>query len=556
MCVFRIDARFYLFMHTFSTSPLAIGMSLPYRRLILHFLMHQLSTSPLAIGMSLPVTTGRYASGNNSPAHWRLGCVFRIEYGQTFGFNQPIGDWDVSSVSTLGFYLSWCKQLSTSHWRLGCVFRIDAILYLSIMQVGFNQPIGDWDVSSVSTLYSTFGSASQFNQPIGDWDVSSVSTLAFYLSTMQVSFNQPIGDWDVSSVSTYIIPFQFAPAFNQPIGDWDVSSYRRWLIPFMVQVFQPAHWRLGCVFRIDAVFYFSLVQPSIQPAHWRLGCVFRIDAILYLFNSASHFNQPIGDWDVSSVSTLLNSTFYYAKDFNQPIGDWDVSSVSTLIIPFMMQSQFNQPIGDWDVSSVSTLYYTFYYAKAIQPAHWRLGCVFRIDAGSDLSWCKSISTSPLAIGMCLPYRRSIIPFIEPPVSTSPLAIGMCLPYRRYLIPFQSASHFNQPIGDWDVSSVSTLVKYLLLCKSIQPAHWRLGCLFRIDAGSYLFSAISFNQPLFCSPSWVSTNASSKPLHMISDTQCAPCSSLNSSFCHAPGYSGNLRRDAQFRYCASELCGEM
>ena len=37
----------------------------------------------------------------------------------------------------------------------------------------FNQPIGDWDVSSVINMYSMF-SGSLFNQAIGDWDVSNV----------------------------------------------------------------------------------------------------------------------------------------------------------------------------------------------------------------------------------------------------------------------------------------------------------------------------------------------------------------------------------------------
>ena len=36
-----------------------------------------------------------------------------------------------------------------------------------------------------------------------------------------------------------------------------------------------------------------------------------------------NFNQPIGDWDVSSV-TNMKSMFYLAVEFNQPIGDGTV----------------------------------------------------------------------------------------------------------------------------------------------------------------------------------------------------------------------------------------
>jgi hypothetical protein len=41
----------------------------------------------------------------------------------------------------------------------------------------FNQPIGDWDVSSVTTMEVMFQNATPFNQPIGDWNVSSVATM-------------------------------------------------------------------------------------------------------------------------------------------------------------------------------------------------------------------------------------------------------------------------------------------------------------------------------------------------------------------------------------------
>jgi len=49
----------------------------------------------------------------------------------------------------------------------------------------------------------------------------------------------------------------------------------------------------------------------------------------YMFSYAEAFDQPLNDWDVSSITTM-DSMFTYADAFDQPLGDWDVSSVTTM----------------------------------------------------------------------------------------------------------------------------------------------------------------------------------------------------------------------------------
>ncbi len=111
-----------------------------------------------------------------------------------FEYINRLNEWDVSSVTSLDSTFAFCLQ--------------------------FNQDISDWDVSNVISFVSTF-SYTSFNQPLNNWDVSSATSMVNMLQN--TPFNQPLNNWDVSSVVSFSSMFQNTP-FNQDIGMWDLTG--------------------------------------------------------------------------------------------------------------------------------------------------------------------------------------------------------------------------------------------------------------------------------------------------------------------------------------------
>ena len=217
-------------------------------------------------------------------------------------FNQPIGDWNTSSVTNMsGLFKNTPYNQPLNNWDVSNVLDMGEMFN----GASYNQPLDNWNVSSVTDMDAMFQYTGSFNQDISGWDVSNVTNMnnMFYEAE---TFNQPIGDWDVSNVLYMNYMFSFTSSFNQPIGSWDVSS---------------------------------------------------VIGMVRMFDDNQSFNQPIGGWNVSSVTDMVG--MFYGTTFNQPIGDWDVSSVDNMIEMFAGASAFNQPLGNWNLSNVSNMFKLF-----------------------------------------------------------------------------------------------------------------------------------------------------------------------------------------------------
>ena len=300
-------------------------------------------------------------SFNGDISDWNVSSVtdMRNMFVRATSFNQPLNDWNVSSVTDMSAMFSGATSFRPAPQqleRLLChrhVRHVHATSFRpSHLQLerllchrhvpmfndatSFDQPLNNWNVSSVTDMSGMFSGATSFNQPLSGWNVSSVTDMSGMFSSpffRATSFDQPLNDWDVSSVTDMSSMFSSATSFNQPLSGWNVSS---------------------------------------------------VTSMSSMFSSATSFNQPLSGWNVSSV-TDMSSMFFRATSFDQPLNDWDVSSVTTCptcspapplltATPLRLERllchrhvrtcspappPFNQPLNDWDVSSVTGMPYMF-----------------------------------------------------------------------------------------------------------------------------------------------------------------------------------------------------
>jgi len=342
--------------------------------------------------------------GNSTYIAWSTTNVTNMTFifggGERNGkFNGNVTNWDISKITSMQALfankIDFNQDISTKvvtvsgssyiAWNTTNVTILTSLFSCSVNSGNFNQNIGNWDTSRVTSMSFMFNGQPKFNQDISTkvvtvsgssyiaWNTASVTTMDSMFNSVVVDgeFNQNIGNWNTGRVTSMNQLFTGQPNFNQDISTKVVtvsgSSYVAWntlsatSMSFMFFTYGPTFNRLSGTFNQNI-------------GNWNTS---RVTTMASMFVNQANFNQNIGTkqvtvsastysaWTVSAVTSMFDMFYIHnptttgglAGSFNNSgstsINNWDVRRLSAATDMFNYQIGFNQPIGNWNISGVT-----------------------------------------------------------------------------------------------------------------------------------------------------------------------------------------------------------
>jgi surface protein len=323
----------------------------------------------------------------NNLEEWDLSNINELSlvFTHCVNFDQNIGNWDISNVTTING-LTFCGNITLG----GVIFSGSGKF-----NNGGSPSIGNWNTSNVTNLQTTFGNQPFFNQNIGNWNTSNVTNMfgTFFASATSGSgiintgsFNNggspSIGNWNTSKVTTMQQMFANQTQFNQNIGNWNTSNVTNMGAMFGIYIASPTN--APTLWQTMSGSFNNGGSPSI--GNWNVG---NVTDMSFTFTGQSSFNQNIGNWDVRKVATFntnfafflpsptyTSSLFAFNNGGSPSINNWSINQSAPVVFLRMFEhaGNFNQPIGNWNTSRVTRFDVMFNFADAFNQdiSNWNV----------------------------------------------------------------------------------------------------------------------------------------------------------------------------------------
>ena len=326
-----------------------------------------IATKPL-LTYNYNVTTSEESFTNqtgNVTLTWSSPGTYDVEISGTFpstyfGDGWPTGDrlkvidikrWGNNVWSNITAAFAYCDNLdvtATDVPDLSNVTSLNNLFQDCSSLVNSNGSISNWEVSTITTMLSTFQDCSNFNVDISNWNVTNVFNMQ-YMFANATSFNQSIGSWTMSNVLYPNNMFSGAHSFNQDISNWDTSSMidMSGMFAFADHFNQDLNtWDVSSA-TIMSLMFAGATSFNGNISSWNTQNALNMS---YMFGNAKQFNQNIGGWTVSSVTNM--STMFQLCPISCDLSSWDVSNVTNMDYMFKQSGGSGWNIGGWTVSNV------------------------------------------------------------------------------------------------------------------------------------------------------------------------------------------------------------
>lgn len=271
------------------------------------------------------------------------------EYGTT------MNDWDVSLISNFDYLFSADRKdimvifnEYIGNWDTSQVTSMESIFYKAANFTGGG--VGNWNVSQVTSFQWAFRSAAAFDADLGNWDVSQATSMRTMFNGTFVFKGIGVDKWNVSRVIDFDACFKDAYSFDADLSGWDTSSATS----------------------MERMFDNAAKFEGIGISNWNVEQVSDMTA---MFVGANHFNANLSTWNVSNVKNMA-MMFTDALNFKgNGLKNWNVAQVTDMSAAFGGASAFDEDLKFWDMSRVENTQFMFSTAESFSGSgveHWNV----------------------------------------------------------------------------------------------------------------------------------------------------------------------------------------